>query len=103
MRKMRLFFWPVRGFSGLLLPFCLSIGGQVINFAIAGARTPELQERTYEIDQRTFPRGVIEIQEVLNLQSTHFPADLEIKVKNISGRPVFGIHLMMYPEFQTTV
>lgn len=46
-------------------------------------------ERTYEVSERSTPKGVFEIKKVNNLQSASFPQGFEVEVKNISNKPIY--------------
>jgi hypothetical protein len=45
--------------------------------------------RTIAVEERSWPKGVLELVEVVNAQSQDFPKGLELKVKNISDKPIY--------------
>lgn len=51
--------------------------------------------REYQLEKQVFPDNVVEIRAVRNLQSTHFPSDLEVEVKNISGKPLYHVYFVL--------
>jgi hypothetical protein len=51
------------------------------------------QERTCKILESNWPKGVIEVKQINNLQSALFPTNFEIEVKNISNKPIYSIHI----------
>jgi len=52
--------------------------------------------REYYLDKQVFPDKVIEITTVHNLQSIHFPRDLEVEVKNVSGKPLYHVYFKLH-------
>src|SRR5436853_6178163 len=57
------------------------------------------QERTYKIYEPNWPKGLLEIKQVNNLQSPSFPKDFEVEVKNISNKPIYAIFIgVIVPE-----
>ena len=51
------------------------------------------QERTCKVYETNVPKGVLEITKINNLQSSSFPQDFEIEVKNISSKPIYYIYI----------
>lgn len=50
-------------------------------------------ERTAKIFDAAYPNKVVEVLEIRNINSKHFPLDLEIEIKNISDKPIYGLTL----------
>lgn len=55
--------------------------------------TAQDNERTYTIDENVLPKSVLEIVEVRNLNTENFPAALELVVKNVGDKPIYGIYV----------
>ncbi|MDQ3013744.1 MAG: hypothetical protein M3X11_23945, partial [Acidobacteriota bacterium] len=53
------------------------------------------QERVYKLRKDRIPDDVIEIVEVNNLNAADFPMSLEIVVKNVSAKNIYGVNLMI--------
>jgi len=45
------------------------------------------------VDDPTYPNHVLEVIEIRNLNTKEFPKDLEIEIKNISDKPIYGVTL----------
>lgn len=61
-----------------------------------GSRQLESQptnQRTAKISQAEWPKGVLELVAVNNLQSDEFPKGFEIVVKNISDKPIYYLQI----------
>lgn len=57
------------------------------------------QQRSYLLKKSSFPENIIEIVEVNNLSSPHFAEELELVVKNISDKKIYGLHIrMVFPN-----
>ena len=57
------------------------------------------QERVYKLRKELIPDDVIEIVEVNNLNAADFPVSLEIVVKNVSAKNIYGVNLMIkFPD-----
>jgi len=63
--------------------------------AFSRSQTPKREIKVLKGD---FPKDVIEIVEMRNLDSPDFPVDLEIEVKNISTKPIYGILIALYTK-----
>lgn len=55
--------------------------------------TAQDNERTYTIDETVLPKSVLEIVEARNLNGENFPAALELVVKNVGDKPIYGIQV----------
>lgn len=56
------------------------------------------QERVYKLKEDTFP-DVVKIVEVRNLQAVDFPLSMEIVVKNLSTKNIYGVSLgIRFPD-----
>lgn len=53
------------------------------------------EERSYQIYEGNVPKEAIEFVEVKNLQSSLFPGDFEIKIKNIGKKPIYGVFVVI--------
>lgn len=75
----------------------LVIGGSgILARTIASSHLVAMQqERKLEVREDSFPKGVLKIEKVNNLQSPSFPADFEIEVTNISSKPIYFIDFAM--------
>lgn len=57
------------------------------------------QERTLEINQPTWPKGILELVEVKNLNSATFPKKFQLVVKNVSTKPIYYLQIIVvFPE-----
>lgn len=79
-------------FSRLVFLLCASL---FLRFPTS--QTP----RAYKIHdlerlQKTVLKDVVEIKSINNLQSSNFPADFEIEMKNISNKPIYYMHVAVF-------
>jgi hypothetical protein len=51
----------------------------------------QVNERKLVVRQEAMPHGVIEIKEIRGLQSSTFPLEFEVEIKNISDKPIYYI------------
>lgn len=51
-------------------------------------------ERTYTIEESTLPKSVLEIVEVRHINEENFPTALEVAVKNVGDKPIYGIYMI---------
>jgi len=57
------------------------------------------QERAYKVRKDLIPDDVIEFVEVNNLNAADFPLSLEIVVKNVSAKNIYGVNLFIkFPD-----
>lgn len=74
---------------------CLAaVAGLVLTLSARSDARPT-KERTYKLLDKDFPKDVVEVKEVRNLQSAIFPKDLEVELKNISGKPIYFISMAL--------
>lgn len=87
-------------FPFILVAVMALIGVSTLQFSFANISASHTQNnRTYEIFERDYPKGVIEITQIKNLNSMTFPEDFEIEIKNTSRKPIYGIHvLVLFPN-----
>src|SRR5437868_819218 len=80
----------------LSLP-CVNLLGIAASFCFVLACVgPSLgQDRTCKIATGAYPDRVVKVTAVRNLQSEHFPEDLEIEVQNISSKPIYYIEFYL--------
>lgn len=50
-----------------------------------------VSERRMEIHEPSMPKNVIEITEIRNLQSSDFPSNFELDIKNVSDKPILYV------------
>lgn len=67
----------------------------------AANQSVDNKERTYSVKKSTFPDNVIQVLEVRNLQLPNFTETMEIVVKNLTTKPIYGITLIVrFPDYQ---
>ncbi|MDQ3013248.1 MAG: hypothetical protein M3X11_21400 [Acidobacteriota bacterium] len=56
-------------------------------------------ERIAEISKPEWPADILKLEKITNLRSEEFPKDFEIKIKNISKKPIYYLSLsVLLPE-----
>lgn len=87
--------------SFLCLP-CVNLLGIVVAafyFVLACVGLCFGQDRTCKIATGAYPDRVVKVTAVRNLQSEHFPEDLEVEVQNISSKPIYYIDFtLIFPN-----
>jgi len=63
------------------------------HFGDASISTSQIPERTLTVSEADWPKDVVKIVEINGLQAADFPKGFEIKLKNISDRPIFYYRL----------
>jgi hypothetical protein len=77
-----------------LLPVSLVASGIFDELSTTASSSQSPSVRKLEINEKAIPKGVIEIVSVKNLQGENFPEGFEVEVKNISDKPIYGIHFV---------
>lgn len=60
-----------------------------------GAILASAQERRYQIVEKMYPKEVVKIVDVRNIQSEAFPQGFEIEIKNVSDKPIYYINIAL--------
>ena len=85
-------------FSRSLRQMCAAVLATLFLFSLplgAQASLMAQQERAFTVSEPNWPKGVIEIKQINNLQSPSFPNDFEVEIKNISNKPIYAIYFMV--------
>lgn len=89
-------------FSRSLRQMCAAVLATLFLFSLplgAQASLMAQQERAFTVYEPNWPKGVIEIKQINNLQSSSFPNDFEVEIKNISNKPIYAIYcVVILPE-----
>jgi hypothetical protein len=75
----------------LMLCVLVAIGGLTPRL---NAHQNEEPKRSYTVNKSVLPETVLEIVEARHLDGENFPAQMELVVRNLSDKPIFGIYVM---------
>lgn len=79
--------------ANILIVVAVATGMLLLSLISLAANRSQTPKREIKVMKGTFPKDVLEIVEMRNLDSPNFPVDLEIEVKNISTKPIYGISI----------
>lgn len=81
----------------ILLLFSILITVIVLS-PLSIAQQSDGTKRTYTVDKTVVPETVIEIVEARQLDGKNFPEDLELVVRNLSDKPIYGVIVASFFE-----
>ncbi len=74
----------------LLLYVLIAVGGLTPRL---NAQQNEEPKRFYTVDKSVLPETVLEIVEARHLNGENFPTEMELVVRNLSDKPIYGIYV----------
>ncbi len=90
----------------ILLFFAMTIGTSTICLTVVKPKplSTKTQERTWEFVKEDYPKEVIEVIQVKNLNSENFLEEMTVEIKNVGDKPIYYLYFAgLLPESKNAV